>query len=63
MFITLGMHGWKYGDGLRVLGVIISCIAHVQIVTHNVNVFLCTDDGIRTGRLGGGWPKKAGSVG
>lgn len=29
MFITLGVHGWKYGDGLGILGVIISCIAHV----------------------------------
>lgn len=56
MFIALGVNGGKYGDGLGILGIIISCIAHVQIVTLNVNVFPCTDDGIRTGPgpLGGG---------
>lgn len=49
MFIALGVNGGKYGDGLGILGVIIFCIAHVQIVTLNVNVFPCKDDGIRTG--------------
>lgn len=40
MFIALGVNGGKYGDGLGILGVIIFCIAHVQIVILNVYVFL-----------------------
>lgn len=53
MFIALGVDGGKYGDGLGILGVIIFCIAHVQIVTLTVNDFSCKGDGIRTWPLGG----------
>lgn len=39
MFIALGVGGGKGGDGLGILGNILFCIAHVQIVTLTVNFF------------------------